>query len=147
MVGGEDAVQVQITQADALYLKLPALLSASDYFFHLRRHNLIQFATDPYFVVMFVGIVIFHQTRYLQKGRIVCEILILNLLRSGVHQFPKQADVPFHQMRHPSARFCTQVSVELVHQLGLPEAGAQVVSQDVSQVLKLHFLEAVQDGM
>ena len=96
---------------------------------------------------MFVGVVILHQTGGFQERRIVCKVLILNFFRTGMYQFPEQADVPFHQMRHPPARLGAQVGVQLVYQLGLPQTGTELVPQDAPEVLQFQLLESVQYGM
>ena len=64
-----------------------------------------------------------------------------------MHQLFEQTDVTLHQMRHPPARLPAQVGVQLVYQLGFPQARAHLVPEDAPQVLKLHLLESVQYGM
>ena len=113
----KDSVQVQITQSHSFHLKLAALLAGAQYLVHIRGHNVIHLPADPHLVEVLVGIVVLDQSGNFQQGRIVCKILILNFIRTGMNQFPKEPDIPFHQMRHPPARLPAQVAVQLFHQL------------------------------
>ena len=71
----------------------------------------------------------------------------LDASRAGIHKVPQQADVPFHQMGHPPAGLCQEIAVQLLYQLGFPEAGRQFAPQQVPQVLQFHFLEIIQNAM
>ena len=143
----KNAIQVQIPQADALHGKLTVALPYVHHLVYLGGHNVVHLPADPYFMVIFIGIVVLHQARHLQQRGVIGKIQVLYLVGPGVHQVPQEPDVTLHQMRHPPARLPTQVTVHLLHQLGLPQPRAQFLAQQTGQVLQLRLAKAIQNGM